>query len=51
MLPVDNSAWARLSQPHVEEARLAEIAQWMTSGKISTDDRAGAVLHYDGAST
>jgi predicted nucleic acid-binding protein len=35
LLLLENSAWARVGQQHVDEARLAEIANWMANGEIA----------------
>lgn len=35
-LLLDNSAWARLDQPAVAQARAEEIAGWLEDGRIAT---------------
>jgi predicted nucleic acid-binding protein len=35
-LLLDNSAWARLDQVAVEQARADEIAEWLEEGRIAT---------------
>jgi hypothetical protein len=35
-LLLDNSAWARLDQPALSQARVEEIANWLEEGRIAT---------------
>lgn len=35
-LLLDNSAWARLDQPAVADARTEEIAAWLEDGRVAT---------------
>ena len=35
-LLLDNSAWARLDQPALSQARVDEIADWLEEGRIAT---------------
>jgi len=35
VLLLDNSAWARLSSPKLSDARIEQVAEWITAGELA----------------